>query len=38
MILARIVATVVSTEKHPHYKGLKLLVAQPVDPEGKPKG
>ena len=38
MILARIVATVVSTEKHPHYKGLKLLMAQPVDPEGKPKG
>ena len=38
MILARVVANVVSTEKHPHYKGLKMLVVQPVDPEGKPKG
>jgi microcompartment protein CcmK/EutM len=29
---------VVSTEKHPHYRGYKILVVQPVDPEGKPKG
>ena len=38
MTLARVVANVVSTEKHPHYRGLKILVVQPVDPEGKPKG
>ena len=38
MILARIKATVVSTGKRPHYKGRKLLLAQPVAPEGKPKG
>ena len=38
MTLARVIANVVSTEKHPHYKGHKLLVVQPVDPEGKPKG
>jgi microcompartment protein CcmK/EutM len=38
MTLARVVANVVSTEKHPHYKGRKILVVQPVDPEGKPKG
>ena len=38
MILAKVVANVVSTEKHPHYKGQKILVVQPVDPEGKPKG
>ena len=38
MMLARVVANVVSTEKHPHYKGQKILVVQPVDPEGKPKG
>ena len=38
MTLARVVANVVSTEKHPHYKGQKILVVQPVDPEGKPKG
>jgi microcompartment protein CcmK/EutM len=38
MMLARVTATVVSTEKHPHYRGHKLLVVQPVDPSGKPKG
>ncbi len=38
MTLGRVVANVVSTEKHPHYGGRKLLVVQPVDPTGKPKG
>ena len=38
MTLARVVASVVSTEKHEHYRGQKILVVQPVDPEGKPKG
>ena len=38
MMLAKVVGNVVSTEKHPHYKGQKILVVQPVDPEGKPKG
>ena len=38
MTLARVVANVVSTEKHPHYRGRKILVVQPVDPEGKAKG
>lgn len=38
MILAEVVGNVVSTEKHPHYQGLKILVVQPVDPEGKAKG
>jgi microcompartment protein CcmK/EutM len=38
MILARVVANVVSTEKHPHYAGQKLLVVQPLDAEGRPKG
>ena len=38
MTLARVVASVVSTEKHEHYRGRKILVVQPVDPEGKPKG
>ena len=38
MTLARVVANVVSTEKHPHYQGQKILVVQPVDPSGKPKG
>ncbi len=38
MTLARVVANVVSTEKHPHYRGQKILVVQPVDPSGNPKG
>jgi len=38
MTLAKVVATIVSTEKHEHYKGQKILVVQPVDPEGNPKG
>lgn len=38
MMLARVVANVVATEKHPHYQGRKILVVQPVDPEGKPRG
>ncbi len=38
MMIARVVGNVVATEKHPHYRGQKILVVQPVDPEGKPKG
>ena len=38
MILAEVVGNVVSTEKHPHYRGYKILIVQPVDPDGKAKG
>ncbi len=38
MIIARVVGSVVSTEKNPHYAGRKILVVQPVAPDGKPKG
>ncbi|MCX7039080.1 MAG: EutN/CcmL family microcompartment protein [Spirochaetes bacterium] len=38
MIIAEVVGNVVSTEKHAHYRGYKILVVQPVDPEGKAKG
>jgi len=38
MNLARVTAVVVSTEKHSHYRGYKLLVVQPVGPQGEPKG
>lgn len=31
MHIAKVIGTVVSTIKHPKYKGLKLLVVQPVD-------
>jgi microcompartment protein CcmK/EutM len=38
MILARVVGTVVATRKDPRLEGKKLLVLQPVNPEGKPEG
>ena len=38
MMLARVVANVVATEKHPHYKGRKILVVQPVGPDGAARG
>lgn len=31
MTLARVIGTVVSTVKHPDYRGLKLFVVQPVN-------
>ena len=38
MILARVVGTVVATRKDPRLEGCKLLIVQPVSPEGKPEG
>ncbi len=38
MILGKVVANVVSTVKHPDYEAYKLLVVQPIDPVGNPKG
>lgn len=38
MMLGKVVANVVSTEKHPHYLGHKLLMVQPIDATGEYKG
>ena len=38
MIVARIVGTVVATRKDERLVSNKLLVARPVDPDGKPDG
>lgn len=38
MIVGRVVASVVATEKHPHLKGRALLMVQPLDAAGKAKG
>jgi microcompartment protein CcmK/EutM len=38
MILGRVIGTVVSTIKLDIYKGYKLLIVRPVDPEGNPTG
>jgi len=38
LILGRVIGTVVSTVKHSEYKGLKLLVVQPVGTDGAARG
>ena len=38
MLLARIVGTVVATRKDPRLVSHKLLLARPVDPDGKNEG
>ena len=38
MILCKVLGPVVSTEKHPAFAGLKLLIVQPVGERGAPEG
>jgi ethanolamine utilization protein EutN len=38
VILGEVTGNVVATEKNPHYKGRKVLIVQPVTPEGAPAG
>ena len=38
MITARVVGEVVATVKHADLSAQKLLLVQPVDPDGNPKG
>ena len=38
MILAKVVGTVVSTKKEPSMDGLRFMLVQPVDTDGKPAG
>jgi microcompartment protein CcmK/EutM len=38
MILAKITGSVVSTVKEPGYESRKILIVQPIDPSGIPKG
>jgi microcompartment protein CcmK/EutM len=38
LILARVVASVVATEKDPRYVGKKILAVQPLDAALEPKG
>ncbi len=38
MRMCRVKGTVVSTVKQPSYQGLKLLVVQPLDEQGKEQG
>ena len=38
MVLARIEGNVVATKKHPSFEGWRLLICQPISPEGEPEG
>lgn len=38
MVLARVVGTVVSTQKEHSMDGLRFMLVQPVDTNGEPKG
>jgi microcompartment protein CcmK/EutM len=38
MQIARVVGTVVSTQKHRKFEGAKLLLVQPITPDDKPRG
>jgi ethanolamine utilization protein EutN len=38
MFLAKVIGSVVSTVKHPSYRGTRLMVVQPVKPSGQPEG
>ena len=38
MILGKIIGNVVSTLKLEVYRGYKILIVQPIDPDGKPHG
>ena len=38
MQIARVIGTVVSTQKNRKFEGAKLLLVQPIDPDDKPRG
>ena len=38
MQIARVIGTVVSTQKHPKFEGAKLLLVQPLNMDDSPRG
>ncbi|MCK9547822.1 MAG: EutN/CcmL family microcompartment protein [Sphaerochaeta sp.] len=38
MVLAKVCGTVTCTIKNPHYRGRRIMVVQPIDASGDPKG
>lgn len=38
MILCRVLGNAVSTVIHPVYQGQKVMVVQPIEPDGRPRG
>lgn len=38
MILARVLGNVVATQKNARYTGVRILLVQPITPDGSPRG
>jgi len=38
MQLGKVIGTLVATKKHEALEGVKLLIVQPITPQGRPKG
>ena len=38
MLLASVIGHVVATAKHPAFEGSKMMLVQPVTPDGRPSG
>jgi microcompartment protein CcmK/EutM len=38
MVLGKVTGTIVSTIKYPAYKGLKIMIIQPLDADGEDNG
>jgi microcompartment protein CcmK/EutM len=38
VIIARVIGTAVATVKHPSYNGRKVMIVQPLTPEGENQG
>ena len=38
MQIAKVIGTVVATQKNRKFEGAKLLLVQPIDPDDKPRG
>ena len=38
MLIARVVGTLVATQKHRKFEGAKLLIVQPLGPDDTPRG
>ncbi len=38
MLIARVVGDITATRKHPTHEGRKILLVQPLDLDGSPRG
>jgi ethanolamine utilization protein EutN len=38
MILARVLGNVVATQKNARYQGARIMLVQPINPDGSPRG